>query len=100
MSWGDHMSDAQVDFENEMLDVYQQLPGQGLVVDCPSMDDPHTLCDSIEDILDCIIHLNDSHKWPREKIADWVDSLEDKGGLDLSFKEFYDDNTTEDRPWE
>ena len=101
MSWGDaKMSEAQMQFECEMLDVYQQLPGQGIPMDCPAMDEQMSLCDVVDDLLDCIIHLNDIHEWTRERIADWVDSLEDKEGLNLSFKEFYDDNTTEDRPWE
>jgi len=25
---------------------------------------------------DTIIHLNDEHRWPREKIADWLDTLD------------------------
>lgn len=31
---------------------------------------------------DTIIHLNDQHKWPREQIADWLDTLDH----DLRFK--------------
>lgn len=30
-------------------------------------------------VYDTIIHLNDTHKWPREKIADWIDELADQG---------------------
>lgn len=31
---------------------------------------------------DAIIHLNDAHEWPRERIADWLDTLDH----DLTFK--------------
>ena len=31
-----------------------------------------------------IIHLNDSHYWSREKIADWLDEMHDKGIVDLT----------------
>ena len=30
-------------------------------------------------------HLNDSHKWTREKIADWLDELHDSGQVNLEF---------------
>ncbi len=33
-----------------------------------------------------IIHLNDKDKWPREKIADWLDDLADRGIVDIDFK--------------
>lgn len=33
-------------------------------------------------VKDLIIHLNDGHKWTREKIADWLDTLD----LDLTFR--------------
>lgn len=34
-----------------------------------------------------IIHLNDDHKWTREAIADWLDSIDDpENGIDLAFK--------------
>lgn len=33
-----------------------------------------------------IQHLNDKHKWKREKIADWLDKLMDVDGIDLTFK--------------
>lgn len=34
-----------------------------------------------------IIHLNDEHKWTREQIADWLDSVHDpESGVDLAFK--------------
>lgn len=35
-----------------------------------------------------IIHLNDYHKWPRERIADWLDEIDDPygDGPDLAFE--------------
>lgn len=35
-----------------------------------------------EDLLSTIIHLNDTHRWTREKIAEWVESLD----IDTTFK--------------
>lgn len=32
-----------------------------------------------------IMHLNDTHRWPREKIADWMDELADSGEIDIDF---------------
>lgn len=34
-------------------------------------------------IFDVVIHLNDHHKWTREDIAAWLDSLEREQGIDL-----------------
>lgn len=33
-----------------------------------------------------IMHLNDSHKWTREKIADWLDELHDAGKINIEFE--------------
>lgn len=38
-----------------------------------------------------IIHLNDSCRWSRERIADWLDELHDSGEVDLTFKVDIDD---------
>lgn len=32
-------------------------------------------------VLDCVIHLNDYHRWTREAIADWVAQQEDARGI-------------------
>ena len=38
-------------------------------------------------IYNIIMHLNDYHKWTREQIADWLDSVHDpENGVDLAFK--------------
>lgn len=37
-----------------------------------------------------IQHLNDSHKWTREKIADWLDEKMDAGEIDIEFSQWED----------
>ena len=32
-----------------------------------------------------IMHLNDEHKWTRERIADWLDELHDQGKINIEF---------------
>ena len=64
-----------------------KLPGMShRVGKCPVI--PHTLysCTKSRDTRTMIIHLNDHHKWPREKIADWLDELHDAGIIDIEFK--------------
>ena len=58
-----------------------------LWVDCP-MDGPHTVrfgprvterrfgCGQQEKVYDMVAHLNDTHRWTREAIADWLETLE------------------------
>lgn len=33
-----------------------------------------------------VMHLNDNHKWTREKIAYWMQDMHDEGVIDISFK--------------
>lgn len=51
------------------------IPGDWVFVrvvsECPK-------CNKIETIERLISHLNDDHKWKRERIADWVESQEKK----------------------
>lgn len=61
------------------------VPGLASVVECPvcpsgegQMMKP--TCDP--SLVYIVIHLNDNHEWTRDKIADWLDTLD----LDLSFK--------------
>lgn len=59
-----------------------QLPGVLNLVNYP--------CEHFvfQDRLDAVIvHLNDSDKWTREKIADWLDDLADSGTIDINFDE-------------
>lgn len=40
-----------------------------------------------QDLGSMIIHLNDGHRWSREKIADWLDELHDSGVVNLIVEE-------------
>lgn len=51
------------------------LPGLATRVPCPVCDDYHA------PVQTAVIHMNDVHRWTREAIADWLDSLD----VDLSF---------------
>lgn len=85
--WSNPMKDMtprEYEFEAEMLELYEYLPGANIEgICCPdeSHEKPHWT-----DLHDMIIHLNDHHHWSRERIADWVDEFEDKEGVDLSFR--------------
>jgi hypothetical protein len=77
------------DFENEMLEVYENLPGGNIEnLECPNAEGYE--CYN-RDLLDMIIHLNDYHHWSREKIADWVEYFEDTEGISLAFEEKKDE---------
>ncbi len=39
---------------------------------------PDRGCNIPGDVAHIVMHLNDQHKWTREKIADWVGTLEDE----------------------
>lgn len=87
-----HKTDQQLDFEDMMVEEYERLPGGEHYVPCPEPTiiesengpTPISRCRNLDDLHHMIIHLNDYHKWPREKIADYVESFEDV--VDLSFK--------------
>jgi hypothetical protein len=74
-------------FEEEMIDCYERLPGYDVLqLSCPANpanDDEGKSCYP-RDLHSTIMHLNDRHKWSRERIADWVESLEEY--VDLEFK--------------
>lgn len=53
------------------------LPGLRVIMGCPVK-----LCSRKTNVWYLIVHLNDTHKWKREQIADWLDTLD----VDLSFK--------------
>lgn len=73
-------TDEESEFEDQMLEVYMNLPGADVLLPCPH-------CGEGSELTEVIIELNDTHKWSREAIADWVDNLHDSGFVDLSFKE-------------
>lgn len=54
------------DWATEMCARYQVLSIEG---SCPE-------CDKFERVISRIWHLNDTHRWTREQIADWVETLE------------------------
>lgn len=51
----------------ERLD--EQFPEMQSSVQCPG-------CVRIDEAIDIAYHLNDSHEWTREQIADWVATIE------------------------
>lgn len=58
------------------------LPGLKEMVKHPKVDDTFE-CKHIEStVKHMIMHLNDFHRWPREHIADWLETLD----VDLRFK--------------
>lgn len=52
------------------------LPALELTQGCPAIH-----CERQRTITDLVIHLNDHHKWSREAIADWLETLD----IDLTF---------------
>ena len=62
------------------------LPGIDCVVkypcNCPGSFGRRPTSDTLKMV---IIHLNDHHKWSREKIADWMDKLHDNGKINIEF---------------
>lgn len=84
--------------ENQFENASYNLPGVNYVTTCPAYnsEEPQKGCVGTSDTLrHNIIHLNDLHKWTREKIADWLDDLHDSGQVNLEFspwKEGNDDN--------
>lgn len=55
---------------------------------CPRMR-IHGVCSFPEDlsVFDVVIHLNDSHRWSREQIADWIEEEALLNGWDIYLKE-------------
>lgn len=64
------------------------LPGLRDISTCPDSEEECSLLirgsghNLVGRVGSLIVHLNDDHKWRREQIADWLDSLD----LDLSFR--------------
>lgn len=64
----------------DLMGIINRLPGVLETV-------PHPLTGDKAKIKDIIISLNDSHHWPRERVADWLETLD----IDLRFRS--DDDT-------
>lgn len=70
---------------NTIYELEEALPGTEATVHCPGgITDPGIRC-TARSIWLQVQHLNDFHRWSREKIADWIDELIE-AGYDLSFK--------------
>lgn len=72
------------------------LPGAKYNVSCP-VEDCFGKGIAPSPLRDIVIHLNDSHKWTREAIADWLESIHDPTGengpnLNFQVKEETDEN--------
>lgn len=65
-------SDPEPPFDSKVVSFTNSIPAMAEKVSCP-----HDLCVPLasRSIMGMITHLNDSHYWPREKIADWLDTL-------------------------
>lgn len=48
---------------------YRNIVGEHDLLMCPS-------CPELHDLQEIIEHLNDYHRWTRERIADWIDTVE------------------------
>jgi hypothetical protein len=85
------MSDKE-DFGMSMIPYLPKMPGYGEWTRCPKCREYHERVygalagghDNIGTIHWAIMHLYDDHRWTREQIADWLETLED---IDLEFKE-------------
>jgi hypothetical protein len=66
-------------------DEFLRHPGLRQKVSCPTKVEEDINCPyyhpsqpSTDDLQTMIIHLNDNHRWTREAIAEWIDTLEDQ----------------------
>ena len=83
------------DFENAkeiVAEASWSLPGIREHVFCPCRCENYRLKKSIHSI---IIHLNDSDKWSREEIADWIDKLHDDGIINAEFQPWEEESETQ-----
>lgn len=71
------------------LELRRAVPGIGTQVACPEDDCYLRYVNSdgkdiryTGSVLITVTHLNDIHKWTRERIADWLDTLD----IDLTFR--------------
>lgn len=73
---------AEHHLQNEARKIRDAVPAVDLYnedeYECPD-------CGREEDLWISVIHLNDEHRWSREAIADWLESVAEEHGLDLAF---------------
>ena len=73
-----------VDHAHELSVASKSLPGifEQVKMPCTCYNGDEEGNEPVAPIRDIIMHLNDQHKWPREEIADWLETLD----VDLAFK--------------
>ena len=70
---------------NTVADIAKDLPGMDYQTECPACMSEAAWGVMVGPLYLVIQHLNDSHPWSRDRIADWLDKLHDDGKVDLSF---------------
>lgn len=84
-----HPAKQMTALEVEVSKKSKQLPGMDTVVDlpcsCEYLCDHRTGKPTPSTAWRVVQHLNDRHKWSREKIADWLDELHDSGKINIEF---------------
>jgi len=58
-----------------------ELPGVNNFVTSPCLCKGYSYCQ----LREAIIHLNDTHRWTREDIADWIDTEQEAGHINVIF---------------
>lgn len=77
------MHDEKIDKKEEsLLMSAQRLPGVQQLVELPIRGRGASMF-----LSSAIIELNDKYRWPREKIADWLDKLADEGKINIDFED-------------
>lgn len=77
------MHDEKIDKKDESLFMFaQRLPGVQQLVELPIRGRGESI-----NLSSAIIELNDKYRWPREKIADWLDELADEGKINIDFED-------------
>lgn len=89
--------------EQELSRLASTMPGAKTIVDYPC-DCPGKSIFSNEKpfpdesaLMNVIMHLNDFHEWSRQKIADWIDELHDKGTINAEFESWNDNPKTDEQ---
>jgi hypothetical protein len=107
---------ASINFETQTFDGWSEsvitpsniesasrgLPGMDTDVDCPvgecndmnmnKFGEWEVIGHQRGSLWRIIQHLNDQHRWTREKIADWIDELHDKGIINAEFQPWEEEN--------
>ena len=71
---------------SKLLDI---VPDMNTPVTCPATEEYQGVvsgCPYSTSVWYTIQHLNDQHQWTREKIADWIDDLQDNHGLNFTIE--------------